>query len=393
MGKDDDRSGSDIRRTALIVAAGNGSRAGRALPKQFREYQGKPLLRHSVEHFMQSGYFQQYIVVIGTGQDKHAAKALAGLDDVTLAYGGETRQQSVHSGLKKAAFIGMPDHIFIHDAARPNIPSHVIARLIKALEHAVAAVPVLPVTDSISFGEENILQSSLDRDRVWRVQTPQAFDFSTVLDAHHAVADRETPTDDARVVQAAGHEVVMVEGSQDLHKITFSEDFEENSPTTPTFPRVRTGLGFDVHRLVAGEQLWLGGIEIAHDKGLSGHSDADVALHAITDAILGAVAAGDIGDHFPPDNDKWKGQRSDAFLSFAAKLARGQGYRINHIDLTIICEAPKIGPHRKAMRSEIAKILDLDLSSISVKATTTERLGATGRGEGIAAQAIATLSK
>ena len=394
MHAETEKSDAMIRRTAIIVAAGQGLRAGGMLPKQYRDYLGKPLVRYSAELFAQSGYFADIIVVIAQGQDELALAALQGLDNITIAYGGDTRQKSVRNGLSKAQEIGAPQQVFIHDAARPGLSLAVIENLMTALDNGAAAVPVLPLVDSVSNGGDDILGTALDRTKIWRIQTPQAFAFETIMDAHTRLPPDEEPTDDARIAQAAGYEVAMVEGSESLHKITFSEDFMDDRSTPQSSPPlVRTGFGFDVHRLASGEELWIGGIQIPYDKGLSGHSDADVALHAITDAVLGAIAQGDIGDHFPPSDPQWKGARSDEFLAFAAKLARSQNCRINNIDLTIICEAPKIGPHRDAMRERIAKILDLDVSRISVKATTTERLGATGRGEGIAAQAIATVSQ
>jgi len=388
------KSDRTTKRTAIIVAAGKGTRAGGKLPKQYQEYNGKPLVRHSIERFLDSGYFDNVIVVIAKSQDELARHAVRGLDNITIAYGGDRRQKSVYNGLLKAEEIGAPSQVFIHDAARPDLPKYVLENLITALDSCVAAVPVLPIVDSISNGEWNNLGPSLDREKIWRVQTPQAFHFETIYNAHANMSEIDAQTDDARVAQVAGNDVKMVEGSEKLRKITFSRDFvDDDIKKNVRMPLIRTGMGFDVHRLETGEQLWLGGIKINYHKGLSGHSDADVALHAITDAVLGAVAAGDIGDHFPPTDPKWKGQKSDKFLGFAGQLAKERGCQINNIDLTIICEAPKIGPHREAMRKEIAKILDLDVSRISVKATTTERLGSTGRGEGIAAQAIATVSQ
>ena len=379
-------------RVALIVAAGQGLRTGGAIPKQYRLYHGKPMLRHSVDSVVQSGLFDRCIVMIGAGQETWSRPALDALD-VTTVTGGETRQKSVLLGLEKIAQMGGTAEVFIHDAARPCLPEEIITRLVAALEHADAAIPVLPVVDSLSYGDNGLLLNPVNRENLWRVQTPQAFRFDKILAAHQAAADHFSATDDAAVAQAAGYDVMMIEGSESLRKITYEEDFaRQNEADIPPAPTVRTGMGFDVHRLVAGEELWLGGLLIPHVKGLSGHSDADVALHAITDAVLGAIAAGDIGDHFPPTNPKWKGCGSDRFLSFAGNLVHQRGYALSNIDLTIICEAPKIGPYREPMRARIAEILNINISQISVKATTTEQLGTTGRGEGIAAQAIATVS-
>jgi 2-C-methyl-D-erythritol 4-phosphate cytidylyltransferase/2-C-methyl-D-erythritol 2,4-cyclodiphosphate synthase len=257
--------------------------------------------------------------------------------------------------------------------------------LIAALEEHSGAIPVLPVVDSLAVDRDGIMDGTADRETLRRVQTPQAFRFDAILAAHHGWEGKPLAGDDAQVLRAAGQDVALVRGHERLAKLTFAEDFMTG------LPPVRTGLGYDVHRLVAGEELWLGGIEIAHDKGLSGHSDADVALHALTDALLGAIADGDIGSHFPPSDPQWKGARSSQFLEHAVKLVRAKGYTVGNIDLTIICEEPKIGPHRAAMRARIADLLGVDIDRVSVKATTTERLGFTGRGEGIAAQAVATL--
>ncbi len=383
---------SRINRAALIVAAGKGLRVGGNLPKQFCAYKGKPLLRHSVEAFQSSGYFQRYIVVIAKDQDALANEALAGLSDIHFAYGGETRQESVRNGLSEIADTGGCDEVYIHDAARPGLNGIVLENLMYALQKYEGAVPALPVTDSLSRANEACLAETVERSNLWRIQTPQAFHFNAILDAHAAYPGDLPATDDARVAQAAGIDVAKVDGEESLHKITFSDDFRHEDKMTETIrTTVRTGMGFDVHRLVENEELWLCGIRIPYDRGLAGHSDADVALHALTDAILGALADGDIGDHFPPSDPQWKGARSDAFLQFAASRVRGRNGRIANVDLTIICEAPKIGPHRAAMQQKIADIIELDANQVSVKATTTERLGATGRGEGIAAQAVATI--
>ena len=309
---------------------------------------------------------------------------LSELDGLVIVAGGATRQESVRAGLEALPTTG-PERVLIHDAARPILPQEVIVRLLHALRDSPGAIPVLPVVDSLALNDNGIMAGSADRDSLRRVQTPQAFRYEVILSAHRNWPGKASAGDDAQVLRAAGGSVALIEGSEELAKVTFAEDFEEDKP------QVRTGIGFDVHRLIEGEELWLGGIKIEHDKGLAGHSDADVALHAITDAILGAIGAGDIGDHFPPSDPQWKGASSDLFLEHAAQLASEAGYVIANVDLTIICEAPKIGPHRDRMRERIADILQCEPYRMSVKATTTERLGFTGRGEGIAAQAVVTV--
>ena len=368
---------------AIVVAAGKGLRAGQPVPKQFATWRGKPVLRHSVEALLEQGA-TRIVVAIPQGAEELAAAALSGLDPVETVFGGDTRQQSVRCALERLADFE-PDRVLIHDAARPDLPEDVTARLLGALHHHDGAIPALPVVDSLAIDREGMMDGTADRDSLRRVQTPQAFGFAAILAAHRDWKGEPSAGDDAQVLRASGGEVALVAGHERLAKLTFAEDF------MPTTPPVRTGLGYDVHRLVTGEDLWLGGIEIDHDKGLSGHSDADVALHALTDALLGAIGDGDIGSHFPPSDPQWKGARSSQFLQHAVKLVSAKGYAIGNIDLTIICEEPKIGPHRPAMRERIADLLDVDIDCVSVKATTTERLGFTGRGEGIAAQAIATL--
>ena len=377
------------RRTALIVAAGKGLRAGGDIPKQYALHQGKPLLRRSVEAFARWSRECAILVVIGEGQQALAGAALEGLGDVTFVTGGAERSDSVRAGLMVIAAQGGSDRVFIHDAARPHLSFAVLDRLDDALDIQAGAVPVLPVVDSLARGEAGLMQAAVDRAALWRIQTPQAFHFEAILSAHLAWPEGALATDDSQIARAAGLDVALVEGDEALKKITFAEDFAMDSPRPATMPR--TGLGYDVHRLAAGEELWLGGIRIEHDRGLVGHSDADVALHAITDALLGAMALGDIGEHFPPSEPQWRGADSARFLAHAASLVRGRAAEIANIDLTIICEAPKIGPHKRAIQQRIADILNLHPDQVGVKATTTERLGFTGRGEGIAAQAVATV--
>jgi len=374
---------------ALIVAAGKGERAGGGIPKQYRGIDGKSVLFRATEALLGHPAVDRIQVVIGEGQREAYETAVIGLSLPTPIIGGETRQQSVRNGLEALAAAESPDIVLIHDAARPDTPPAVIDRLLSALGAHIGAIPALPVTDSLARTDG----STLDRSAFVSIQTPQAFRFEAILAAHRSWTGAESATDDAAIARTAGHEVALVEGDAALRKLTFAEDLAMSGAGAAPFPPVRTGSGFDVHAFGPGNAVWLGGIEIPHDKALSGHSDADVALHALTDAVLGAACAGDIGDHFPPTDPQWRGAPSRRFLEHAAQLARGKGLEIWHVDLTIICEAPKIGPHRAAMRQKIAEILAISENSVSVKATTSEGLGFTGRKEGIAAQAVATLGQ
>lgn len=375
------------RISALIVAAGSGTRVGDGLPKQFRLVRGQPLLRHSYAAFAAHPDIGLIIVAIGAGQELDARAALAGVREAVFVTGAATRRGSVLNGLKAIADMGTTDHVLIHDAARPFLSAQIIDDLLASLEHAPGAVPALAIVDSLARGD-GILSQTVERENLWRIQTPQAFHFKAIYQAHLDWSGDE-PTDDARMLMAAGQDVRIVPGDEALAKFTFASDFSGNEMT----PNIRSGSGFDVHRLVPGEELWLCGVQIPHPTGLSGHSDADVAMHALTDAILGAMALGDIGDHFPPSDAQWRGASSDRFLAHAVHLADAQGYALSNADVTIICEAPKIGPHKEAMRARLAEIMSVDVARISVKATTTEMLGFTGRGEGIAAQAVATFEK
>jgi 2-C-methyl-D-erythritol 4-phosphate cytidylyltransferase/2-C-methyl-D-erythritol 2,4-cyclodiphosphate synthase len=368
---------------AVIVAAGRGLRAGGPVPKQFAAWHGKPLVRHSAEAFAMLGAYP-IVVAIPEGADELAAEALAGIEGITLVTGGSTRQLSVSAALETLA-PASPSAVLIHDAARPDCPPAVIGRLLSALESQAAVIPVLPVVDSIAVERAGLMAGAANRDELRRVQTPQAFRFADIFAAHRAWTGESNAGDDAQVARAAGLDVALVEGDERLRKLTFAGDFRTGAPM------IRIGTGYDVHRLAEGEELWLCGVRVEHDRGLLGHSDADVGLHAVVDAILGAIAAGDIGQHFPPSDLRWKGASSDKFILHAVALAEEAGYRVGNVDVTLICEAPKIGPHREAMRGKLATLLNVDVAQVSVKATTTERLGFTGRGEGIAAQAVATL--
>jgi 2-C-methyl-D-erythritol 4-phosphate cytidylyltransferase/2-C-methyl-D-erythritol 2,4-cyclodiphosphate synthase len=365
---------------ALVVAAGRGERLGSAVPKQYRPLAGISVLARAVDALRDHAGIDTVHVVIGEGQEAAYCKALGDRILPAPIIGGATRQQSVANGL---AAMTNAARVLIHDAARPFLPGAVIDRLLAALDTSDAAVPVLPVNDSLVRANGETVQ----RESVVRVQTPQAFHYAAIRDAHAAWAGGEA-TDDAQIARAAGFSVALVEGDPALEKLTFEADFRRAEATLLS---PRTGMGFDVHAFAAGAELWLGGIKVPHDKGLAGHSDADVVLHAITDAILGALAAGDIGDHFPPSDPRWRGAPSALFVEHARALAEQAGGRIDHVDVTIVCEAPRIGPYRDAMRERVAALLRLPASRVSIKATTTERLGFTGRGEGIAAQAVATL--
>lgn len=373
---------------AIVVAAGKGLRVGGDTPKQFREWRGKPLIRHSVEALLDAGA-APLVVVVAASAEAHAAAALAGLAGMQFITGGATRQDSVRAGLEALA-PAAPASVLIHDAARPDLPVEVTARLLAALDHRPGAIPVLPVVDSLAVaGVDGTMSGKAEREALRRVQTPQAFRYPAILAAHRGWSGATDAGDDAQVLMAGGGSVSLVDGDERLKKITFAEDFVD----TASSPAFRIGQGYDVHRLEEGEELWLGGVLIPHDKGLAGHSDADVALHAITDAVLGAVGEGDIGTHFPPSDPQWRGARSGRFLEHAVGLARAAGYAIANVDLTLICEAPKIGPHRAAMRAEVARLMGLAEGAVSIKATTTEKLGFTGRGEGIAAQAIVLVTR
>lgn len=379
---------------ALIVAAGQGARSGQTLPKQFARVAGRAMVAHSHAALTAHPAIDRVVVVIGAGQQNLLTTALG---EVEWVEGGATRQESVARGLEY--FAG--DHVarvLIHDAARPFVPELVVDRLLSALDRAAGAVPALPVADTLAreldangIGSVGLLGQVVSRDKLYRIQTPQAFRFDAILAAHHAWPAEAEATDDAQIARASGHDVILVQGDRMLEKLTYPSDFTEAETHMAAIPEYRTASGYDVHRLAAGEDLWLGGVLIPHDKGLAGHSDADVALHAITDALLGTIAAGDIGTHFPPSDPQWRGADSAQFLRHAASLVEAEGGTITFIDLTLICEAPKIGPHRDTMRARIGDLLRLPTSRVSIKATTTERLGFTGRGEGIAAQAVATV--
>lgn len=369
---------------ALIVAGGAGLRAGGGMPKQFVPIAGKPMLRRAYDALAHHPQVAETIVVVPAGSEERVVDLLGG---ALVTPGGASRRESVAAGLALAAARGAT-HVLVHDAARPFLPPAVVDRVLVALESHDSATPVLPVVDTLVQGDA-VLGAVVPREALRRVQTPQGFRLPSLLEAHAAWPEGEEATDDAQMVRRLGGSVALVQGDDMLDKVTHPEDFAKAEARVAW--ETRSASGFDVHRLEAGEELWLGGVLIPHDKGLSGHSDADVALHALTDALLGTIAAGDIGTHFPPSDPQWKGADSAQFLQHAAKLIADCGGRIGFVDLTIMCEAPKIGPHRPAMQARIADLLGLTADRVSIKATTTERLGFTGRGEGIAAQAVATI--
>lgn len=370
---------------AVVVAAGSGSRAGGA--KQWRPLGGKPVVRWSVEALLAAGA-SEVVAVIPPGSEAEAADALTGLSGWRTVAGGDSRAGSVRNGLNA---LGAADDrpVLVHDAARPLLDRSVIARCLEALAAADGALPALPVADSLRRAADDLVAGEVGRDGLWRAQTPQAFRLQTLLEAYAAWPSDEAATDEATVVQRAGGRVRIVEGDPRLMKLTFPEDFAMAEALIPR--RTRVGTGFDVHRWGPGDSVWLCGVEIAHDQTLIGHSDADAGLHALTDAVLGAMGDGDIGDHFPPTDPQWKGAASDRFLLHAVERLHARGGRLVNVDVTLICERPKVKPHRQAMRERLAALLSLPLDAVSVKATTTEGLGFTGRGEGLAAQAVATI--
>ncbi|MBP6545115.1 MAG: bifunctional 2-C-methyl-D-erythritol 4-phosphate cytidylyltransferase/2-C-methyl-D-erythritol 2,4-cyclodiphosphate synthase [Phenylobacterium sp.] len=374
--------------SAVVVAAGSSTRAGPGAPKPWRSLGGRPILRWSVEGLRLAGA-REIIVVTAADRLANADEALADLTGWRAVAGGATRAESVQNGL---AALSAPDDeaVLIHDAARPFVTAAHVQTLLAALGSADGAVPALPVADTLKRGTQ-IVAETVSRDGLWRAQTPQAFRLRTLLDAYAAWPAAAEPTDDAGVVERAGGKVALVAGDPLLMKLTYPEDFAMAERLAGGRRIVRTGLGVDAHRWGPGEAVWLCGVKIDHDQTLIGHSDADAGLHALTDALLGAIGEGDIGEHFPPTDPQWKGASSDRFLVHAASLVAAKGGSIVNVDVTLICERPKIRPHRDAMRARLAELLGLPLDRVSVKATTTEGMGFTGRGEGLMAQAVATV--
>lgn len=390
---------------ALIVAAGRGSRLGGPLPKQYRDLAGAPVLRHAVRAFLDHPKVAATRLVIHPDDRALYEAAVAGLALLPPVEGGATRQDSVIRGLESLAEL-RPEAVLIHDAARPFVDRALVDRVLAALATTAGAIPALPVVDTLKRGdggEAPAIVGTVERAHLWRAQTPQGFHYDAILAAHRACRGQEL-TDDAAVAERAGLTVALVVGDEANFKITSEEDLARADEdlarrrsrtgigtSASAREETRTACGYDVHRLGAGDHVMLCGVRVPHAAGLVGHSDADVGLHALTDALLGTIAAGDIGQHFPPTDARWRGADSAQFLAHAGQLVAGAGGVIVFVDVTLVCERPKIGPHRDAMRRRIATILGLDVARISVKATTTERLGFTGRKEGIAAHAVATV--
>jgi 2-C-methyl-D-erythritol 4-phosphate cytidylyltransferase / 2-C-methyl-D-erythritol 2,4-cyclodiphosphate synthase len=376
---------------ALIVAAGAGTRLGGEVPKQYLPLGGRAVLRHSVETFLRHRAISGVRAVISPEHRALYDNAVAGLSILPPVAGGASRQDSVRNGLESLAEL-QPNCVLIHDAARPFLTAEIVDRTLAALDDAPGAVVAVPVTDTLKRGHDDRVAGTVDRSALWRAQTPQAFRYADILAAHRQ-AKGAAMTDDAAVAEAAGLPVKLVMGADDNFKITTADDLRRAERLVGAAAQeFRTGAGYDVHRFAAGDSVTICGVRIAHDQSLEGHSDADVGLHALTDAILGTIGAGDLGSHFPPGDPQWRGADSARFLSHAAGLVAAKGGRIAHVDVTLICERPKIAPHRAAMIARIAAILGLDEGRVSVKATTTEGLGFTGRREGIAAQAVATVA-
>lgn len=377
---------------ALIVAAGRGERFGSDTPKQYVPLGGQPLLRHCVTNLSRHPAITGVRVVFDPSESAHYGAAVDGLAVMGPVPGGASRQESVRLGLESLADL-KPDNVLIHDGARPFCESAVVDRILSGLASHDGAIAALPVVDTLKRADDRDgVSETLDRSRIWRAQTPQGFLYRPILEAHRAAACRDDLTDDAAVAELAGLDVALVLGAEDNLKVTTPDDLDRAEAILARRQGdVRVGSGFDVHRFGPGDKVTLCGIEIPHDRALVGHSDADVALHALTDAILGALGAGDIGRHFPPSEPQWRGAASNIFVRDAVARTHQRGGTIAHADITITCEAPKILPHGEAMQARVALMLGIDLSRVSIKATTTEGLGFTGRREGIAAQAIVTL--
>jgi 2-C-methyl-D-erythritol 4-phosphate cytidylyltransferase/2-C-methyl-D-erythritol 2,4-cyclodiphosphate synthase len=380
---------------AVIVAAGRGERAGGDTPKQYRTIAGEPMIRPTLRAFLDHGRIDVVLPVIQTADEHLYRAAVSGLEKLAPpVQGGATRQASVRAGLEALA-ASAPELVLIHDAARPFLTGGLISRAIAAAQASGAAVPGIVIADTVKqIDADAMVAETLDRGRLRIVQTPQAFAFDSILDAHRraAAAGLESFTDDAALAEWAGHRVSVFEGEAGNVKVTTNEDFvRAEILQLAALSDVRTGIGFDVHAFADGDHLVLGGVRIPHVRGVTGHSDADVVIHALVDAILGALAEGDIGVHFPPSDPQWKGAASERFLTFACERVRARRGMIAHLDVTVVCETPHISPHRDAMRARIAAIAGIPLDRIGVKATTSESLGFTGRKEGIMAMTTATV--
>ncbi|MFD2207352.1 bifunctional 2-C-methyl-D-erythritol 4-phosphate cytidylyltransferase/2-C-methyl-D-erythritol 2,4-cyclodiphosphate synthase [Kiloniella antarctica] len=386
---------------AIIVAAGRGSRLGTEIPKQYLRLGKHSILTHTLKKFLEHPLIDKILVVIHPDDNQLFQDSCPDyLDKVLLEQGGKTRQISVRNGLKALA-VHTPDCVLIHDAARPFVSADVISILASTAQGGKACIAATPVVDSLksaSETEDSIkVKKSIKRDGLWHAQTPQAFPFTIIQKAHQSVSDQENHTDDAAIAETCGIDITLVPSDRNNIKITTTEDLRlaevmiASSITKRSIMESRTGLGYDVHCFEAGDHVTLCGVDIPHTRKLKGHSDADVGLHALTDALLGALCEGDIGTHFPPSDPQWKDAMSDQFLAFAKNRVTKRSGKIIHVDVTLICEKPKIGPHREAMVARMAEILDISPSRVSIKATTSEKLGFTGREEGIAAQAVATI--
>ncbi len=378
---------------ALVVAAGRGSRAARDIPKQYVALRGKTVLQRTLEALLSHPAVDMIQVVIGDADDALYREAVREVPRLLAPVkGGATRQHSVRNGLQALA-PHAPRLVLVHDAARPFIDAALVERVIAACDGAHGAIPVLPVTETVKRVEDGAITATVPRDALATAQTPQGFPFAPLLEAHErAVQEGKTDlTDDAAVAALAGLTVRAVEGSRSNMKLTNPADFSAAERMLTMTTETRTGQGFDVHSFGPGNSVWLCGVEIPHTQKLSGHSDADVALHALTDALLGTIGDGDIGDHFPPSDPQWKGASSDRFLADAVRRVRERGGRIVNLDVTLVCEAPKIGPHRSKMQARVAEIAGIGADRVGVKATTNEKMGFVGRGEGIVAMAIATV--
>lgn len=373
---------------ALIVGAGHGARFGSEIPKQYLSLGGMPVLRRTVLAFLGHPRVDAVRAVINPAHRELFDAAVAGLEIGEPVAGGPTRQDSVRLGLESIAGLA-PDTVLIHDAARPGVPPRVIDGVIDALARHPGAVPSLAVRDTLKRASDGVVDGTVARDGLWRAQTPQGFRYAAIAAAHAACAGLAL-TDDAAVAERAGLSVAVTPGDEANEKITTRDDLNRMEALMAG-TEIRTGIGYDVHRFAEGASVMLCGVRIPFHSGLAGHSDADVALHALTDALLGAIADGDIGSHFPPSDPQWKGAASHRFLEHARDRVAARGGAIVNVDVTIICEAPKIGPNRDRMRERVAEILNIPADRVGVKGTTTERLGFTGRGEGIAAQAVATV--
>jgi 2-C-methyl-D-erythritol 4-phosphate cytidylyltransferase/2-C-methyl-D-erythritol 2,4-cyclodiphosphate synthase len=377
--------------TALIVAAGSGQRFGGAVPKQYQQLGGASILRRSVLAFLHHPHIDQVRVVINPAHLDLYDKAVGDLGLSAPINGGASRQDSVRLGLEALALAGAPDLVMIHDAARPLIDAPTITAVRRALDQQPGAIAAKPLVDTLKRGNQAVIEATIDRSNLWQAHTPQAFHFATILKAHQQCAGAAL-TDDAAVAEQAGIPVILVPSNPDNMKITNPDDLGRAERLMGhNHSDIRTGLGFDVHRLIPGDKIWLGGLAIPHTQTAEAHSDGDVVLHAVVDAILGTMAAGDIGTHFPPSDPQWKNADSAQFVRHAVRMVNERGGLIAHVDIVLMCEAPRVGPHREAMVKRLAELLDVTPDRVSIKATTTERLGFTGREEGIAAQAVATV--